>query len=281
MDAIQSFINQNPFSASTKKHYRYILNRLAADVIDVMAISADDLYNWLEAQGWGDQMRWQAYACIRSFLRWTTGDDHPALRLKISRSQPGPQRCLDMNQAARLIASFDDSIYGLRDKALATVLLDTGLRCAEVCRLELKHIDLKKRLLSVLCKGSQWGFGAFSIETAEYIRAWSNVRQDIAASGVRTLFVSIKGLTPGYPLTPDGLNVIVRRWGVRIGIKLSPHDFRRSFAVISTQSGAPSRLVQIAGRWSSIKMVEHYTRNLTLADFEKYYPVNSIRRKNE
>jgi integrase len=56
----------------------------------------------------------------------------------------------------------------------------------------------------------------------------------------------------------------------------SPHDLRRSFATLSSRLGAPSRIVQVAGRWSDLKMVEGYTQSLEASDFMPYDPVSRI-----
>jgi len=167
---------------------------------------------------------------------------------------------------------FDASApKGARDLAMAATLLDTGLRASELCRLQLADVDLDRRVLEVIVKGGQWGAGIFSDRTAEYISAWLQARR--AARGVGAMFVNVQS---GGQLTRDGLKCIVREWGRAIGIKLSPHDFRRSFATISSVFGAPSRLVQLGGRWSSIEMVEHYTRGLQADALRPFLPVSNL-----
>ena len=77
-------------------------------------------------------------------------------------------------------------------------------------------------------------------------------------------------------LKPGGLQKIVEGWGLRLGVRLSPHDLRRSFATLATIFGAPSRVVQAAGRWSDIQMVERYTRGLQLGAISPYFPVANL-----
>jgi len=48
-----------------------------------------------------------------------------------------------------------------------------------------------------------------------------------------------------------------------------------SFACLATEAGAPSRLLQVAGRWSDIRMVERYTGALAGPGlFARYSPVD-------
>jgi len=73
------------------------------------------------------------------------------------------------------------------------------------------------------------------------------------------------------------LNQIVRQWGIAIGIKLSPHDLRRSFATLATElMGAPERILMEGGRWSNSEMIQRYTRTLKLEAMRKYLPVSGL-----
>ena len=97
-----------------------------------------------------------------------------------------------------------------------------------------------------------------SSSTAAALNRWIKVRR--AAPGVDALFVSTY---QGKPLTVPGLRTILRKLGEAAGIpNVSTHAFRRGFAVIATEAGAPTRVVQDAGRWSDISMVERYTLGL-------------------
>jgi len=71
------------------------------------------------------------------------------------------------------------------------------------------------------------------------------------------------------------LRVIVRRWGEKLGFRLSPHDLRRSFATLSTK---PARLRARSGRrsLSSIVMVELYTQSIEPSDFDEFFPVHRL-----
>jgi integrase len=75
------------------------------------------------------------------------------------------------------------------------------------------------------------------------------------------------------------MGCIFKAWSRKIGFRISPHDLRSSFATLSTIYGAPSRTVQLAGRWSSIEMVEHYTGNLRLEAIRAYLPMANLRVK--
>lgn len=278
MSDITDFINSKPYSQCTIESYTRLITRAFNELGDLKTITADGLRQWLNKPDWGDNHRWVAYCAIRSFLRWRYGDYHPALRLKIKRRETPPQRFLNDDSVKKLMESFNTSTpKGKRDLAIFCVLLDTGLRCSEVCNLEIKHLDLDNCHLSVIIKGGKWGNATFSPYTRQVLISWLAERKRFVEKSFRYVFCSIGGNTPGRKLTRDGLKTIMHGWAKHAGIaKLSPHDLRRTFAIMATRNGAPSRIVQIAGRWSSIEMVERYTRGLTIDDIKPYLPVTHI-----
>ena len=274
---LDDFFATHSWSAATETSYRRVLTLFLEDVADTSTLTAIEFKRWLEGhESWGENMRWMAYVAVRNYLRWRHGDLHPALRYRFQRRERGkPQRTLSPEQITRLLASLPDTPIGKRNRALILLMLDTGLRASEVCRLEMRFLDLEARRLSVLAKGGKWRTCIFGEPTEEALRAWLEVRE--ASEGTQTVFVSIGGKKPGTSLTPSGLKIIFRKLGKQAGIGLiSPHDFRRTFATLAIRAGAPSRLVQLAGGWEGLDMVERYTRALTIEDFQQYLPSESI-----
>jgi len=267
---VSDFLASQGYSLATKQGYARIFARIF-DSVDLEGLGAADLVRLIEAQGWGNSQQCVAVAAARKYLRWRFGPSHPALAARIKARKPKPQRTLTIERALELLMSFDGSYKGRRDLALAALLLDTGLRASEVCRLQLADMDLERRSLQVIIKGGQWGAAVYGVRTGDYLGEYLSLRKP--APGVGAVFVSTHG---GGQLTREGLQTIVKGWGARLGIRLSPHDFRRSYATIASVYGAPSRLVQIGGRWSSIEMVEHYTRALPADAIRPYLPVDRL-----
>lgn len=278
MDNIEQFLATNGFARTTQRSYRYVLRRLIADNSgDLGEMGAADLAAWLDEQSWGGALRWTAMCTVKRYLRWAYGDEHPALSLVMRREESPPQRSLKLKQVEQLLRSFDTrATRGRRDLAMCTLMLDSGLRAAEVCRLEMRHVDHMDRSFRVLIKGGRWGSGSFSIYTQSCLLAWTADREAAAQPGIKTLFVSLGGKRPGTALSPYGLDAVVKKWGIDSEIgAMSPHDLRRTFATTAIRLGAPSRVVQAAGRWSNLTMVEHYTRTITAEDMDHWFPVEA------
>jgi site-specific recombinase XerD len=216
---------------------------------------------------------------LKAFYKFALGRKSPARTLPVPKAKRRTQRTLSFKQAFDLMSSIDTScVRGKRDLAIVCLGLSSGLRESELCRLKLQEVDLQRGRLVTRVKGGNDGAGVFGHDTASALASWLAVRESIAGPGVVTVFVSVGGNTPGQPITPSGMRVIFRRLGQRAGFEhgLSPHDLRRSFATLSIRLGAPSRIVQVAGRWGDLKMVEGYTPTLEASDFAIYDPVSRI-----
>jgi integrase/recombinase XerC len=274
---IESWLIECALSINTTDRYRRALLRVI-DTIDLETLTPTIFKNWLLSQGWSNSTQWVAYSAVRGFVRWKFGAKHPVLSLKLKRGQSPPQRWLTDDLIDNLLASFNtQTIKGIRDLALASLFLDTGLRVSEVCRLQVQYLDNQKRKFSVIVKGGRWAGGIYGAHTASYLDNWLAARSKIVHAGVSTVFIGVGGLTPGQPLTRHGLQRIVKDWGIKAGIgKMSPHDFRRTFATQAILLGCPERLLMEAGRWKTPEMIKRYTPGITADDFARYSPVTAI-----
>lgn len=276
METIEHFLSSHPYSETTKRTYRDVLSQIFAQC-DPAAITAAQLLKILNKSEWGNSRQCVALAATQKFIRWKYGSDHPALTAKLKRQDGKPQRALTPAQALELLASFDTyTPKGARNLAICALALDTGLRAAELCNLQQADTDTEKCVLQVIVKGGQWKAAIFSHETAQYVERWKVFRK--VSDGQGYLFTNVH---TSEGLTPEGLFKVVQDWGKNIGIKLSPHDLRRSFAVIATESGAPERTLMEGGRWTNTAMITRYTRTLKLEAMRRYLPVPKITKYNQ
>lgn len=270
---VENFLSSRPYSEQTKDTYRRILSQLA--IVDLERLDAAGLVAFVSRPGWGSSQRYTALCACRAFIRWLCGAGHSALGAQIKRVPTPPQPRLSEEQVLDLFASFDlSTVEGRRDIALASVALDCNLRASELCALELGNVHLDDCKLFALVKGGQWAWKTFSPETAEYVRFWLEVRSP--GFGVQTLFISFHQQRRGLPLTRSGLQQIMKRWGRRVGFHVSPHMFRRSYAMLMTLHGAPKKIVKEGGGWKSDSIVDHYIGDLKLEPTRQYLPVKKL-----
>jgi site-specific recombinase XerD len=147
------------------------------------------------------------------------------------------------DQVRRLLAACEREVYPamrVRDRALVSVLLDTGLRAGELCGLTLGNVHFgQDSYLQVMGKGRherQVGLGDRSrAELHRYIYRHRN-----APESQQRVWVNQKG----RPLLVGGLDQLLYRlrdWAGPDhfeGIRVSSHIFRHTFAVAYLSRGA-------------------------------------------
>jgi integrase/recombinase XerC len=170
-----------------------------------------------------------AVCALKSFFRFVGSD--AAAHLRAPRVKPQAQRTVDEDEAAKVLTCIDTStVAGKRDLALIALVVDSGLRTSEVCRLRLADLDVERGLFTVIVKGGQAEFGVFHPYTGQLVSAWLAVRDRVAQLDVDTVFVSVarSRKMKGKALTRQAPKLLCRRLAVRAGVKpFTLHALRR------------------------------------------------------
>jgi site-specific recombinase XerD len=160
-----------------------------------------------------------------------------------------------------------------RDNAILLMLLDTGVRAAELCGLSLDDVCLATRTARVFGKGAKERAVFFSVVTARALAKWLSVRPEVVFDD--PLFTSAKRK---QRLTPHGLLEVVQRIARQAGIskKVGCHTIRHSFATLMVKNGASANVLQHLLGHSTLVMAMRYVdlvgRDLAEAH-QRYSPV--------
>jgi site-specific recombinase XerD len=277
------FIAIAKLAATTKLLYSHYLDLWGVWVghrkISLKKARPLDLAGFVESNpAWSDSTRYSACCAVRSFYLRTYGRKHPILEFNIQRADPGPQPTPDIEKLNRLLISLDTSTpCGKRHLAMITLMLDTGLRATEVCRLDLEHLDMERGLLWVMAKGKKWKPARFFSYASSCMTSWLAVRPLFAKPNITNVFVVTMEPNAGQAMDRHTLRVLFYRLGDKAGIgRFSPHQLRRAFATLAIDNGASSRLVQEAGGWHDLQMLERYTQALSLERMREFSPVDRL-----
>ena len=141
---------------------------------------------------------------------------------------------LSSEQVTRLLREpKPDTVIGLRDRALLALLYGTGIRASECASLRDRNVDLKQLSITVQGKGGHERTIPLNAELTEVLRVYVEARGP--APNHAPFFFSRFGRS----LSRGGVYERVRTWGQRsrVGIPLSPHRIRHTFATHLVRAG--------------------------------------------
>lgn len=184
--------------------------------------------------------------CLRSFYGWARRrryvSSSPAANLEVTqRDRPLP-RALPSWRIRQLLdrldqppAELDDDqvVEWNRNRLIIRCYLFTGLRLAELAKLEKNDIDIDERTIRV------WGKGGKERLVPIHPAIVDDLARALAGAGA--LFESRKG----GPLSAAGISEMFRNF-VRgeLGIECTAHQLRHSFATELRRRGADLRVIQ-------------------------------------
>lgn len=144
-----------------------------------------------------------------------------------------------------------------RDKALLLVMVDTGLRRAELCALNWNDVDLNTGVVIVKRgKGNKTRSVVIGLKARraliQYSRYINHEKEDPL---IQTY--------SGARIAVNGLRSIFLRLGQKTGLHVTPHALRRTFATLALKSGMSIVHIQGLMGHSSIEMTRSYIQSIT------------------
>lgn len=155
-------------------------------------------------------------------------------------------------------APEEDTLRGLRDRAMLQVMYAAGLRVSELVGLKLGDLDLRKGVVMPLGKGQKRRLVPLGEPALDALDAYLKKRAALPqAAATAVVFLSPRG----GALTRQAAWKMITRYARSVGIAKpsSPHKMRHSFATHLLEGGADLRSVQALLGHASITTTEVYT----------------------
>lgn len=150
-----------------------------------------------------------------------------------------------------------EDIWRTRDLAMATVLLNTGIRCSALYKLDVDDIDFKNGIITVLEKGDISRKVYISDTTKKYLNEWIEARREIVPSYENALFVSSRKTR----MVERTIYNVIHSYGIVIkGKNITPHKTRGTYATNLYEDTGDLYLVQDCMGHASPKTTELYIR---------------------
>ena len=228
---------------------------LAARTIKRRLASVSGLFNYLVLCG-----EMAANPVPRGMATRRTGAGGRATGSPLIRTPRTLPRVLDPAEVIALLAA----VRRWRDRAMVEAMVLGGLRCCEVIGLRLEDLHpTERRVFIADGKGGHQRLVPLSAQFFSSVAAYlSGERPSDATSG--QLFVVLKGVRRGGPLSIDGLEQIVRAAKTRAGLEHATcHQLRHTCLTRLREAGMALEALQAQAGHRSIESTRLY---LHLAD---------------
>jgi site-specific recombinase XerD len=225
-----------------------------------------------------DLSEYSVHAAARAIRRWLNFcvaeellDASPMRKVKMPTLNRPILPALSDADIRRIIAAC----HIRRDKAIVYILLDTGLRAAELVSLNGGDIDLHTGAIIVTGKGRKERHVYLSPASQRELRRYYRQRGRPSANGP-----AFRSERNDQRLTRSGLFQLMRRLARASGVpNCKPHTFRRTFALTMLRQGCDLYTLQHLMGHEDVQMLRRY---LAISDddaqaaHDKYSPVAAL-----
>lgn len=235
-------------------------------------------------------------ATLRSFYKYYYNNEliktNPASKVRLPKLREKEIIRLDVNEVADFIDSVEngDKLSNreqkyhektkLRDVALISLLLGTGIRVSECIGINISDVDLKNTAINIKRKGGKEAIIYFSDEVLKYLSEYMNYRKTISnvdAKSNDALFLSLQNKR----ITARQVQKIVKKYatGVVPLKHITPHKLRSTFGTNLYQETDDIYLVaSVLGHNDVNTTKKHYA---AIEDNKKRLARNTVKLRNE
>jgi len=196
---------------------------------------------------------------LRAYFRWAVEEgeikESPMARMTPPKVPDQPPPILTETDIHRLFKTCSGTSFeARRDAAIIRILLDTGVRRAELANLTLEDIDFEQNTLRVLGKGGRVRLVPLGRKAARDLDRYLRARQRHRDAESPALWLGNRG-----PMTDSGIYQLVQARALQAGLEgVHTHLFRHTFAHLwLSAEGGETDLMRLAG-WRSQKMLSRY-----------------------
>lgn len=230
----------------------------------------------LRAREYKDSTVARKVAAVKSFFGFLVAEGQteadPTERLKSPQVGKSLPRALTVQQVDELLEqpARKNTPESQRDKAMLELMYATGLRVTELVQLDTSDVSLESDPVTVRCQGKGDRERVLPIpqRSADELRQYMfKVRRRMAKDRVERnkdgrqrypLFVNRRG----ERLTRQGFWLILKNYAqmAGLGVDITPHTLRHTYATHMLSGGMPLRYVQDALGHASISTTQVYTQ---------------------
>lgn len=251
---------------ATVRGYRADLKNLAQDIDTFADFNFNNLRRWLGnavAEGKARATLARRTASVKAFSTWAEREGYlsrdVAARLVTPKVGQHLPTVMAPQQAGELVgnAVSVDEAHFQRDSAILELLYATGMRVAELARLDIGDVDFKRSTARVTGKGNKQRVVPFGTAATDALQQWiDGGRKELARGDTQAIFVGSRGAR----IDQRQVRRIVEKAAAVTGTSgLTPHGVRHLAATHLLEGGADLRVVQELLGHSSLSTTQIYT----------------------
>jgi len=201
---------------------------------------------------------------VKSLFNWAEAEEYleqnPALRLKLGCPRYKEVEPYSDDEVYAMLGICDEDVrfrypyLGIRNKAIISLFIATGLRVEELSRIKLSDIDPHLQEVRVLGKGSKFRVVPVNGEARKTLKRYLQVRPDGGDELWKT--------DDGQPMSMHSIKIMVARLKRRAGVTSGggAHRFRHYFATRYLEAGGDINSLRLLLGHSTLDMVLKYSR---------------------
>ncbi len=271
-EAIRHFKNhqQASFKLKTRKTYRYILEHFEKQFGDYLIdmLGPEALYQFLESltEGRAKATRRLRYAQLKAFYNFIIENcslemKNPCTAKILSKSfrmpKRKPRKILDKE-------TVDEMIYNtkkIRDRLIMELQARCGLRIGEVLNLRAQDIADRKLILQNPKSGKDEEIAFMPAQVAKRLMDYVNQKNLLPQDKI-------------FPICYSTARSMIREYGAKLHVEISPHDLRRYSATYASRNGMPLEIIsKVILRHQDLKTTQVYLGKVTDAEAIRWMDV--------
>jgi site-specific recombinase XerD len=219
------------------------------------------------------------FRALRTFFNWLQSEElikeNPFMRLKAPKLDTKAVQALFPNEIEQLFKICSGkTVLDIRDTAILSMFLDTGLRVSELANLNMEDVNLDTG--SILVKNGKGNKQRIvRIGTRAQKALWKYTLYRKGESN--KLFLNRSGV----PLALNGVKILIKHMGKKANVKVHPHQLRHTFAISFLRAGGDVFSLQYLLGHSTLQMTQRYLQSLNANDaanaHKKFSPLDNMK----
>ena len=248
---------------------------------DVTSITKENIYNYL---AYLDKEKYSVYSVARKISSLKSFyiflNKHYQMKniiddIEMPKYYKKLPTILTIEEIDKLLNVNLVNAYDYRNKAMLELMYATGLRVSELVNLDINSVNLEKKFVRCIGKGSKERIVPIGDVACNYLSIYLNEYRDKLTKNrlCESLFLNNHGNT----ITRQGFSKMLKEQCIKVGIdkNISPHMLRHSFATHLLNNGADLRSIQMMLGHSNLSTTQIYTNvsnDILRENYKIYHP---------